>query len=138
MFNRIMMPIDLRHLEKVGKALDIVEKLANTYDSTVIFVGVSASAPSDIARNPKEFSAKLAQFAEEQSQKHAIPTESFPIISPDPTADLDDKLLDAIAALNTDLVVMATHVPGARDYLFGNNGNYISDHAKVSVFLVRG
>jgi len=132
-----MMPIDLRHVDKLVKALDIVGKLANVYGSTVVFVGVSASAPSEIARNPKEFSAKLALFAEEQSRQHSIQTESFPIISPDPTADLDDNLLESIVVLNTDLVVMATHVPGASDYLFGNNGNYIADHAKVSVFLVR-
>lgn len=137
MFNKIMMPVDLKHVEKLGKTLDIVEKLAKVYGSTVVFVGVSASAPSEIARNQKEFSTKLARFAEEQSRLHSIQTESFSIISHDPTADLDDKLLESIDELKVDLVIMATHVPGVSDYFFGNNGNYIANHAEVSVFLVR-
>lgn len=137
MFNKIMVPVDLKHEEKLARTLNIVGKLAKSHGSEVVFVGVSLAVPTEISRNPKEFTAKLDHFAEEQSRLHSIHMESHPIFSVDPTADLDDKLLESIDELDADLVVMATHLPDASDYIFGNNGNYIAAHAKISVLLVR-
>ncbi|MGF1717408.1 universal stress protein [Photobacterium chitinilyticum] len=138
MFSKIMVPVDLRHEEQLKKSLNVVANLAKTYKSKVVFVGVSLAAPTEISRNPEEYTAKLALFTQEQSNQHGIHAESHPIFSVDPTADLNDKLLDSIDKLGADLVVMATHIPDVSDYIFANHGNYISDHADVSVFLVRG
>ncbi|WP_370646553.1 universal stress protein, partial [Photobacterium sp. OFAV2-7] len=51
---------------------------------------------------------------------------------------LNKKLLDAIDEIGADLILMATHIPNVSDYIFANHGNYISDHADISVFLIRG
>ncbi|OLQ73134.1 universal stress protein UspA [Photobacterium proteolyticum] len=138
MFSKIMVPVDLRHEEQLTKSLDVVAKLAKVYGSKVVFVGVSLAAPTEISRNPEEYKAKLALFTQEQSDLHNIDAESHPIFSVDPTADLNKKLLDAIDEIGADLILMATHIPNVSDYIFANHGNYISDHADISVFLVRG
>ncbi|GAB3518510.1 universal stress protein [Photobacterium alginatilyticum] len=138
MFSKIMVPVDLRHEEQLTKSLDVVAKLAKIYSARVVFVGVSLAAPTEISRNPEEYKAKLELFTQEQSDLHDIDAESHPIFSVDPTADLNKKLLDAIDEIDADLILMATHVPNVSDYIFANHGNYISDHADISVFLIRG
>ncbi|MGR5145135.1 universal stress protein [Photobacterium alginatilyticum] len=138
MFSKIMVPVDLRHEEQLTKSLDVVAKLATIYNAKVVFVGVSLAAPTEISRNPEEYKAKLELFTQEQSDLHDIDAESHPIFSVDPTADLNKKLLDAIDEIDADLILMATHIPNVSDYIFANHGNYISDHADISVFLIRG
>ncbi|MGF1728429.1 universal stress protein [Photobacterium kasasachensis] len=138
MFSKIMVPVDLRHEEQLTKSLDVVTKLAKIYSAKVVFVGVSLAAPTEISRNPEEYKAKLELFTQEQSDLHDIDAESHPIFSVDPTADLNKKLLDAIDEIGADLILMATHIPNVSDYIFANHGNYISDHADISVFLIRG
>lgn len=137
MFERIMVPVDLKHEEQLDKTIYAISELARVYGSKVTFVGVSLSAPTEIARNPKQFSEKLAQFAEKQNRLYSMHSDSYTIISVDPTADLEKKLLEAIDHVKADLVVMATHIPDASDYIFANHGNFLATHAKVSVFLVR-
>ena len=46
-------------------------------------------------------------------------------------------LRKAIEEVGADLVVMATHIPGAAEHLFASHGGSVAAHAKISVFLVR-
>ena len=41
-------------------------------------------------------------------------------------------------ALGVDLVVMASHVPGFREYIFHSNAGFLASHTDLSVFVVRG
>lgn len=137
MFQRIMVPVDLSHTDKLQAALKSAADIAKLYGATCIYVGVSASAPSSLAHNPSEYAAKLAEFADQQAKAHGIATESHAAISHDPAVDLDGTLLKAEAATRADLVVMATHVPGMADIFLPNHGGHLAAHSKVSVFLVR-
>ena len=138
MFRKIMTPVDLGHLGDLQKALQVSADLARHYDAEVVYVGVSAAAPSATAHNPAEFKARLAAFAEEQAQTHSIKTTADPVLSHDPTTDVDDALLKATRDTGADLVVMASHMPGILDYIWPSNGGKIAEHAKCSVMVVRG
>lgn len=137
MFKTIMVPVDLRHEENLRHSLDVVGHLAKADNAKVVFVGVSLSAPTEVAHNPKEFKAKLAYFTREQSRHYGFEAECHPVFSVDPAADLNKKLLETIDEVDADLVLMATHIPNVSDYLFANHGSYIATHCKTSVFLVR-
>jgi nucleotide-binding universal stress UspA family protein len=137
-FKKIMTPVDLAHLSHLEKALRCTADLAKHYDANVVYVGVTAPTPSATAHNPTEYAEKLNAFAAAQADEHGISASSDPVISHDPTIDVDDALLKATHDTGADLVVMASHLPSVFDYIWPSNGGKIAEHANCSVFVVRG
>lgn len=137
MFSTIMVPVDLRQRETLGKAVELACSMARAHAAEVCFVSVSGEVPSEIARSSGDYGEKLQAFAERKAAEHGIRTRAHNLGSPDPEAEVDRKLLDAIEKVGADLVVMASHHPGLMDYIFSSHGGYIAAHAPVSVFVVR-
>ncbi|MDF0602027.1 universal stress protein [Psychromarinibacter sp. C21-152] len=137
MYRKIMAPVDLAHLETLGKALDTAADIAKHYGAELCYVGVTAETPGAMGHNPKEYDEKLKAFAEEQAAGRGINATYHTSIAHDPTTDLDDVLLDTVKEIGADLVVMGTHKPGLADYIWPSNGGKIAAHTPASVFLVR-
>lgn len=138
MFHNIVVPVDLAHAESLEKALAVSADLAKHYGARVTYVSVTSAAPGKVAHTPEEFGEKLARFAAAQAETRGIEAGSHPEISHDPAIDLDKTLLKAAEALEADLIVMASHVPGLADYLWPSNGGTVAGHARASVMVVRG
>lgn len=138
MFSKIMVPVDLAHASSLAKALKVAGTLAGTYDAEVCYVGVTTSAPSSAARTPDEFASKLEGFAAGEGKSHGVKTSSRMIVSHDPSVQMNRELESEVADFGADLVVMATHVPGAADYVWSGHGAHLAAHSEVSVLLVRG
>ncbi|SDO71040.1 Nucleotide-binding universal stress protein, UspA family [Lutimaribacter pacificus] len=138
MFKRIMVPIDLAHKDKQTRALQCGADLARLYDVPLVYVGVTAETPGSLGHNPAEYSEKLTAFATAEGQARGIAASAHMELSHDPTSDMDDCLLRAIDATGSDLVVMASHIPGLAEYIWPSNGGKVAAHAKVSVMVVRG
>jgi len=103
-------------------------------------VGVTAAAPAAGAHNPEEYGKHLRAFADEQAKAHGIGVATRAVVSHDPAANLDRDLLAAVDDIGADLVVMASHAPGAVDrfwHLWPSHGGAMATHAKASVFVVR-
>lgn len=137
MYHKIMVPIDLAHLELIEPTLETVADLAQHYDAEVCYVGVTSSAPNSVARTPEQFTQKLDAFAQKRADVHGQPVSTHTIVSPDPIADLDDDLIKAIKEVDADLVVMPTHPPKNLDVIMPSHGGKVATHTDVSVFLVR-
>lgn len=137
MYRKIMVPVDLAHLEAIQPALTAASDLARQYGSEVCYVGVTATTPGTVARTPEEYQQKLESFAREQAAEHGQKVSAKVVTSPDPVADLDDTLIDTIDSVGADLVVMATHLPRHLDAVLPAHGGRIATHTDVSVFLVR-
>jgi len=137
MYRRLMVPVDLAHVNGLDKALATAAMLAKAPGARVTYVAVTASAPGAVAHNPDEFRDKLAAFASEQARRHGVDAESAVRVSHDPTTDLNVTLLAAADELKADLIVMASHVPGAIEHIFASHAGYVASHAKTSVFVVR-
>ncbi|WP_163559885.1 universal stress protein [Halomonas sp. NO4] len=137
MYRKIMVPIDLAHLDLLEPSLATVADLARHYDAEICYVGVTAAQPTSVARTPEEYQQKLDAFAGERAKVHGQPVSTRTITSPDPVADLDDLLIDAIDDVGVDLVVMPTHPPSHLDALIPSHGGKVATHTDVSVFLVR-
>ncbi|MGM0785125.1 MAG: universal stress protein [Pseudomonadota bacterium] len=137
MYRKIMVPIDLAHLDVLEPSLATVADLARHYDAEICYVGVTATQPGSVARTPEEYQQKLDAFAAERAKVHGQPVSTRTITSPDPVADLDDLLIDAIDDVGADLVVMPTHPPKHLDVLMASHGGKVATHTDVSVFLVR-
>lgn len=137
MFDKIMVPVDLAHADKLGRALQCAADLAARYDARITYVGVSAATPGAVAHTPEEFADKLSAFAAAQAEQHGIVADGLALTSHDPSVDLDPTLLQAIEDTGADLVVMASHIPNVADYIWASNGSTVAKRAKVSVMLVR-
>ncbi|MBY4675149.1 universal stress protein [Marinobacterium arenosum] len=137
MYSDIMVPVELAHIDHIGKALKVAADLARHYGAKVHYVGVTSALPSEVAHNPAEFTEKLQQFAADQGAAYGIDTQAHPLTSHDPTADLDLALEHAEQTIGADLVIMASHLPGFADHIFGSHGGHIASHSKLSVFIVR-
>ncbi len=137
MYSKIMAPVDLAHTDQLERALEITADLAKRYGASVVYTGVTTTTPGPAAHSPEEFRRKLQAFADAQATKYGVNAEAHAILSHDPAVDLDSVLLAAIDETGADLVVMASHIPGVMEYVWGSNGGRVAVHAKVSVFIVR-
>lgn len=137
MYKRIMVPVDLAHAEALDKALTTAGDLARHYDASLVLVGATGSEPSAVARSPEDFARRLAAFASRIGDRFGVQTTSDPLHLHDVTVDLDPKLTRHATEIGADLIVMASHVPGVADYLFGSNAGHVAQHAPMSVMVVR-
>jgi nucleotide-binding universal stress UspA family protein len=136
-FKRIMAPVDLAHIERLGRALDCAADLAKHYRVPITYVGVTATAPSRLGHTPEEFGQKLQAFTQREIDRHGVEAEAHTAIAHDPPTEVDDALLRAVDETGADLVVMASHVPDVIDYIWPSNGGKLAEHAKCSVMVVR-
>ena len=137
MYKKIMVPVDLAHIEKLGKAITTATDLAKHYGTPICFVGVTAGTPTEVAHTPEEFGEKLKQFGARQSEQHGLEIETAAYSSHDPAVDLDKRLIAAAKENQADLIVMASHVPGLREHIFASHAGTVASHAEVSVFVIR-
>jgi nucleotide-binding universal stress UspA family protein len=137
MYRKIMVPVDLAHVERLDKAITTATDLARHYGIPLCFVGVTAEVPTEVAHNPREFGEKLEAFGAAQAKQHGVEVDTVAYSSHDPAADLDHRLIAAAREIGADLIVMASHLPGLPEHLFASNAGAVAAHAKVSVFVVR-
>lgn len=137
MYQKIAVPVDLFHVEHIGRALDVAADLARHYSASLHLIGITAETPTAVARNPQEFARKLEEFGRKQADARGVAVSTGAHASTDPAVDIDKVLLSAVAESGADLVVMQSHVPGIGDYLWGSHGGHLASHAEISVFVVR-
>lgn len=137
MYQTIVVPVDLGHIDQLGKALDTAADLAKHYDARVYYVGVTATAPDEVAHTPREFSDALRALSGRQAETHGIRTEAKALTTADPAVELDKTLMRAIEELKADLVVIGSHHPGVWANLISHHGANLAAHADVSLFIVR-
>ncbi len=137
MYQKIMIPVDLEYADQLEKALAICADLAKLYNAELFVVGVSVAAPSAFGRDPTGHAHKLESFAAEQTQKRGVQFVAKAVTTPDPVGGLDNALKKAAAEIETDLVVMASHVPGFFEHIVASHAGYVASHTGLSVFVVR-
>ena len=137
MYKRILIPVDLQHVDHLKKALRTAADLAKLYRAPVCYVGVTAATPGPVARSPEKYAAELDAFAIAQAEEHGIVASTKSYVSHDPAVDLHKTLMQGIAEVGADLVVMASHLPGLPEHVFASNAGYIASHADISVFVIR-
>lgn len=137
MFRKIMVPVDLRNVAELEKALMVAADLATRHDADVVFVGVTGEQPNDLARSPADYAETLDAFAAEQAQARSVRASAKAVAAHDVTADLDAALRDALDDVGADLVVMASHAPGFANRFWPSHGGQMASRSGVSVFIVR-
>lgn len=137
MFSKILVPVDLGHLDRLEKALAVAAAEARHHGIPVVYLGVTEETPGAVARNPRDYAEKLDAFAAGQAQAHAITASALAVVSTDPATEINRRILQAIKETGADLVVMASHQPRLLDWIVPSHGGHVAEHADVSVFVIR-
>jgi len=138
MTSRILVPVDLDHLDKLDKALGIAAQTAKDSGATVTYVGVIDPVPTGSKhREGYEAQQQLDAFAGEQAKAHGIQTEEHIALRGDLHLHVGREIVAAAERAECDLIVMASHVPGFKDHFLTSNAGYVASHAPMSVYVVR-
>lgn len=139
MYKKVLVPVDLAHLDQITKALNTSIDIAKHYKATLHYVMVTNRTPSSVAHNTRELEDELRLFAEEQGKDHGIDTTYSLIETPDTAVELDKRLEQEVEKAGVDLIVMASHKPGIGDklhFIHSNAAKLVRD-TDISVFVVR-
>ncbi|WP_371227636.1 universal stress protein [Roseovarius sp. 2305UL8-3] len=137
MFTHIMVPIDLAEKDSWNHATLVACDLAEHFSAKITLVSVSGGIQGKVSHSTQEYGRRLAVYAHELATEHGVEVGSMNYGVPDPSVEVDQKLLQAIAELEIDLVVMASHRPGWVEYFVNSHGGRLASHAPISVFVVR-
>ena len=91
MYKSIMVPVDLEHQDKLGKALTTAGLFAKEFKADLTLVGVTPTVPTAVAHTPEEFAQKLKGFGERQAGVLGVPVQTKAVTSADPARDLDGR-----------------------------------------------
>lgn len=89
--------------------------LARHYRTKITYVSLTNSAHRFAAHSPKNYKAKLGEFAKNQADRHKFETASQWVISHEPSGELDPTLLTAASEISAGLIVMHSHIPVLAD-----------------------
>lgn len=137
MFQKIIFPVDLAHVDSLEKALTVAADLARRHDAPLVALGVTTTAPGSVAHTPREYREKLIAYAAAASERTGVTVTPKVVIASDPGIEIDSRIIAVAHEEEADLVVMASHVPGLAERLFASRSGYLAAHADISVFVVR-
>ncbi|WP_299845840.1 universal stress protein [uncultured Roseovarius sp.] len=137
MFKHIMVPFDLAAKEKLAKAIKVAGDLARRHGSRLTLISVAGGINGMVSHSVEEYRRLLAAYAAQIEQAEGIDVDSKVYDVPDPSAEVDRTLMEAIDDTGADLIVMASHQPGWVEYLVSSHAGRVAAHAPVSVFVVR-
>ena len=136
MHKSILVPIDIAHLAEGKTTVDIALSNA-TEDSKIVLLNV-------IEDIPKWARAQLVSGTLEKSERHARDVLEAIAKAYDAKIDVEIRMghtyqiiLDVAAETKADLIVIASHRPGFKDYYLGSTAAKVVRHAKCSVHVVR-
>ncbi len=137
MYKHIIVPIDLAEKDSLQRAVEVAADLAKHYGARMTLVSVSGGLQAKVSHSHEEYGRQLALYSDEIAKAHNIKVASVNYSVPDPSVEVDKRLIQAIEELNADLAVMASHQPGWTDYIVNSHGGRLASHAPISVFVVR-
>lgn len=137
MFKKLLLPVDVAHLDEGRKALEVAESITSP-DASITLLYVMEDIPNrpgfDLPPGFKKKSLKAARKAIKsitKSSDRAVKVETR-------IGHAYRTILKEAKALNIDLIVLASHKPGLKEYFIGSNTSKVVSHANCSVFVVRG
>jgi len=140
MFKSILVPIDLADTALARPAIETAATLARTYDGTVRLLHVISITPVVLAEYvPADFDAQQRRDAEaalaEVAQNSGIePARRSTKVR---QGGIYHEIIEEVAAIKADLIVMSSHRPAMRSYFLGSNAGHVVRYAPCSVLVVR-
>jgi len=136
MFKTILLPVDVAHLDEGQKTLEFALAVMSP-DTAIILLYVMEDIPNwtdiDLPPNFKENSMESARKALEtiaETTDKAVQVETR-------AGHAYSTILKEAEAMNADLIILASHKPGLKEYFIGSNTTKVVSHANCSVVVIR-
>lgn len=136
MFKTILLPVDVAHLDEGHRTLEVAQAIMSP-DTTITLLYIMEEIPNwsdiDLPPNFKKDSMEsarkaLASIAETTDKDVRVEVRSGHAYS---------TILKEAETMNADLIILASHKPGLKDYFIGSNTTKVVSHANCSVVVVR-
>lgn len=136
MFKTILLPVDLAHQDEGKKILGVALSLMSE-NTEIILLYVIEDIPNWSAIDlPSNFKEKSMQSAHKALQSIAATTNKEVKIEVR-TGHAYSTILKVAEAVNADLIILASHKPGLKEYFIGSNTSKVVRHANCSVLVLR-
>ncbi len=141
MFKSILLAVDLNEPGSWTRALPAALEAAKATNGKLQVVTVAPDVNTEVAPFfPVDVNEQLLKKSTEELGawvKKNIPAgvSAQPIVR---QGNIYREILNAAEETGADLIVMAAHKPGIRDYLLGANAAHVVRHFPRSVLIVRG
>ena len=136
MYAKIIVPIDLTHVETGKKAITIAQKLLDD-DGKIFLVNVVEDIPTYVAA---ELPVGVLQESKDQALAELKATARAANINAETevrSGRAASSILDAAEHHEADLIIVASHRPGLSDYFLGSTASRVVRHAQCPVFIDR-
>ena len=138
MFRKILVPVDLAHVERGDEMITKAKTLCNGQQCNINLITVLPEIPAYVAYElPKEIRQKASSDAadslESLSSKHGLPVTTTKVRHGSPHREI---LAEADSS-GIDLIIVGSHKPGLEDYLLGSTAAKVVRHARCSVLVLR-
>ncbi len=137
MYNTILIPIDMAHIEKAKVMIDAAKSQAKE-GAHLILLNVIDAVPSwantympdnDIlANHRKSAHDELVAIANDNSIDAEILVQ---------TGHSYNTILKIADQIKAELIIIGSHHPGVSDYFLGSTAAKVVRHAKCSVYVIR-
>lgn len=137
MYNTILIPIDMAHVEKAKSMIDAAKTQAND-GAHLIFLNVIDAVPSwaevYIPDNGTETNHRQSAHDE------LVAVAKANSLDADIRVEIGhsyNTILKVAKETGTELIVIGSHHPGISDYFLGSTAAKVVRHAKCSVYVIR-
>ncbi len=139
MFKKILVPIDLAHIEKSKAMIDQAKELAAANQGEITLLNVLFEIPPYAAleippgsqeKTKKHSKAELEKLA----KSHGLPESTKIELR---MGNAANEILNLAEKDNTDLIIIASHQPEIADYLLGSVASKVVRHARCTVMVLR-
>jgi len=138
MYNTIIVAVDLARADELDKSVHAAAELAKATDAKAWMVAITGKAkPHEGSRDTAAFERKLADFAADKGRQYGVTFATRVMLTGDAYTDVTKRLYQAVDELDADLLVLASHEPGLREYVLPSRSASIVRHVKCSVLVVR-
>lgn len=138
MFKSVIVPLDLEEPSSWSKALPVAVDMAKVKDASLT---LGTIIPNWDAAREAQWSPlglpRMIRDAELRLRRIAAGCELDQYGVSVGNGAIGPGILDLAEQSGADLIVLASHRPGLKDYLIGANALHVVRHAKCSVFVVR-
>ncbi len=140
-YANILLPIDLGHPSSWSRALPTALDLARHYGAHLNILTVLPDMGMPVVGSyfPEDFEKKARAKAEKaldawlkENMPGDVPADAYVAVG-----TIYDEIIAVAGKLKCDLIVMASHRSGMKDYLLGPNASRVVRHATQDVFVVR-
>lgn len=134
MYETILVPIDLSHPDQGRKALGIARQIGTGQSRIVALHVVGADIPNIVVGAPPGLLAEnlanarkeLASYADDAGAESEVRRGDPPTV-----------IFEFAEEIGADLIIIASHRPGLRDYFLGSTAARVVRHAQCPVLVDR-